>query len=178
MRRKYAILVVLMYSPDIQTVIVRVARFGFPIPYFLLRYMPFPMAKDAFPSLETCPIAVRNMPDRTSIHGFSQRRSPFWVFHSLKMAILCSISPENPAQLFNQKTLQVSNSPNVCQPLESRMLVSDFILLKCGEISICLPEPYIFIQNNSCFTLHFVIILLTLSAKGGLEPAFISSHLT
>ena len=171
MRRKYAILVVLMYSPDIQTVIVRVARFGFPIPYFLLRYMPFPMAKDAFPSLETCPIAPRYM-------AFRKCEALFRVFHSLKMAILCSISPENPAQLFNQKPLQVSNSPNVCQPLESRMLVSDFILLKCGEISICLPEPYIFIQNNSCFTLHFVIILLTLSAKGGLEPAFISSHLT
>ncbi len=77
MRRKYAILFVFMYSPDIQTVIVRVARFVFAIPYFVLRYMPFPMAKDAFSSLETCPIAVRNMPDRTSIHGFSQRRSPF-----------------------------------------------------------------------------------------------------
>ena len=31
------------------------------------------------------------------------------------------------------------------------MLVGDFILLKCGEISICLPEPYIFIQNNEAF---------------------------
>ena len=135
------------------------------------RNMPYRSAKHALSQCETCPIAPRYM-------AFRKCEALFRVFHSLKMAILCSISPENPAQLFNQKPLQVSNSPNVCQPLESRMLVSDFILLKCGEISICLPEPYIFIQNNSCFTLHFVIILLTLSAKGGLEPAFISSHLT
>lgn len=138
---------------------------------FLWRKMPFRASKHALSQCETCPIAPRYM-------AFRKCEALFRVFHSLKMAISCSISPENPAQLFNQKPLQVSNSPNVCQPLESRMLVSDFVLLKCGEISICLPEPYIFIQNNSCFTLHFVIILLTLSTKGGLEPAFISSHLT
>lgn len=77
MRRKYAILVAFMYSLDIQTVIISGAHLSFPIPYFILRYMPFRMAKDAFSSLETCPIAVQNMPDRTSIHGFSQRRSSF-----------------------------------------------------------------------------------------------------
>lgn len=138
---------------------------------FLWRKMPFRASKHVRSQCETCPIAPRYM-------AFRKGEALFRVFHSLKMAISCSISPENPAQLFNQKPLQVSNFPNVCQPLESRMLVSNFILLKCGEISICLPEPYIFIQNNSCFTLHFVIILITLNTKGGLEPAFISSHLT
>lgn len=137
---------------------------------FLWRKMPFRASKHARSQCETCPIAPRYM-------AFRKGEALFRVFHSLKMAISCSISPENPAQLFNQKPLQVSNFPNVCQPLENRMLVSDFVLLKCGEISICLPEPYIFIQNNLCFTLHFVIILITLNTKGGLEPALIARTL-
>ena len=77
--------------------------------------------------------------------AFRKGEALFRVIDGLEWAVLCSISPENPAQLFNQKPLHASRLRVVCLLSIYRLVVCAFCLAKHAETTISLPDPYIFI---------------------------------